>query len=248
MLTTAIIATNEENRIERAIRSALSLGPVLVVDGGSTDATIDRARAAGADVIVNPWPGFAAQRRFAIDAVKTEWLLFLDADEEITPELAREIQSLDYAADGYRIPRRSLFLGKWMMHGSWGRDRVLRLFRRTRGTVKDRAIHEEVEIDGRVETLRGLLLHYSQDDFASIAKKFAAYIPLSAREIAARRKSISLLEMLFRSRLAGAKEFILRRSFLDGWRGFVLASWIQSSVLAKYAEAKRLLESDQSRR
>jgi glycosyltransferase involved in cell wall biosynthesis len=246
-----IIASNEESRIERAVRSGLQVGPVTVVDGGSRDRTCDRAGSAGAEIILNPWPGFAAQRRFAIEQVREPWMLFLDADEEVTRELADAIRALDLSASptrGFRIRRRSRFLGRWMRHGAWGRDAVLRLFRRDSASVADRLVHEEVSVPGPVGELDGFLLHYAQDDFETVGRKFAAYVPLMAEEIAKRRiargagASIGLVEITLRAKLSFARDYFLRAGFLDGWQGFVLAFWGSASVVAKYAEARRILE------
>lgn len=241
-LTTLIIASNEEDTISRAVLSAIPLGNVIVVDGGSTDRTVAAAQEAGADVIENSWPGFAAQRRFALERCETEWALFLDADEEITEPLSQEIAALDPQCDGYRIRRKNLFLGRWMEHGAWGRDRVLRLFRLDRAEVPDRAVHEEVKISGTVGELDAPLLHYAQNDFGTVGEKFASYIPLMAQEIVGRKKQISMPAVFLRAKWSFFRDLFLRRGFLDGWRGFVLAFWGAASIVAKYAEAKRLME------
>jgi glycosyltransferase involved in cell wall biosynthesis len=240
-----IIASNEESRIERAVRSGLMIGSVTVVDSGSTDRTRAIAAAAGAAVVENPWPGYAAQRRFAIENAKEPWIFFLDADEEVTPELAASINRLELTPSspaGFRVRRRSRFLGRWMRFGAWGRDTVLRLFRREAAAVADRLVHEEVTVTGAVGNLDGLLLHYSQDDFETVGRKFTAYVPLMAAEIAKRRRSIGLLEIIARAEVAFFRDYVLRAGFLDGWQGCVLAYWGAASVVAKYAEARRILE------
>ena len=246
-LTVAIIATNEESNIARAVASARGLGRILVVDGGSTDRTVEAARAAGAEVLANPWPGFAAQRRFALARVSTEWILFLDADEEISPELAGELRSLAPASAGYRIRRRNYFLGRVMSHGAWGRDAVLRLARARKADVPERAVHEEMSVDGQVSSLSHPIIHHAQNDFATVGAKFALYMPLMAEELVRRRRRIGMIETLARAKLAFLRDYILRAGFLDGWRGFVLAFWGMSSNVAKYAEAKRLLEEEADR-
>lgn len=247
-ITTIIIARNEESHIADAVRSATGLGIVLVVDAESTDRTREIAHAAGAKIIVNHWPGFAAQRRFAISHTETEWILFLDADERVTLDLASEIARLEPKADGYFIGRRNQFLGGWMNHGAWGRDRVLRLFRKSKGSVPDRLVHEEVRVIGPTERLDEHLLHYAQNDFATIGRKFAAYLPLMAQEIVQKRRgrSIWTLEIATRAFWSFVRDAFLRFGILDGWRGFVLAFWGAASVVAKYAEAKRIQEHDRA--
>lgn len=241
-LTIAIIATNEEPIIARAVSSARGLGRVLVVDGGSTDRTVEAARASGAEVIANPWPGYAAQRRFALARVATEWILFLDADEEISAELADELRFLSPVADGYRIRRRNYFLGRVMRHGAWGRDAVLRLARTAKAGMPERPVHEEMAVDGPVSSLAHPIIHHAQNDFATVGAKFALYMPLMAEELVRRRKRIGMIETLARAKLAFFRDYVLRAGFLDGWRGFVLAFWGMSSIIAKYAEARRLIE------
>ena len=244
-LTAAVIAMNEESAIERVVNSCSFADEVLVVDGGSTDRTIEIAAKLGARVIENPWPGFAAQRNFTIESARGEWVLFIDADEEVTPRLADEILGLvaaDPAEDGFLVPRLGLFLGRWMRRGSWGRDRLLRLFRRGRGRVPERAVHETVEVAGAVGMLRGSLLHYAQPDFATIGRKFGDYTPLAARELAARRKRIWAAEIVLRPPVAFFRDYFLRLGFLEGIAGFILAVWGAVSVMAKYAEARRLIK------
>ncbi len=241
-VTVVIIALNESRNIEAAVRSARRLGPVLVIDGGSKDDTVPKARASGAETVVNPSAGFAAQRRFAIAQVGTEWMLFLDADEEVTEPLAEEIRALRREGDGYLIPRRSRFLGRWMKHGSWGRDRVLRLFRTSAATVAERRVHEEVTVPGGVGILENAMLHYAQDDFETVGRKFTAYVPLMAAEIAEKRGRVSLSDIALRPVVSFLRDYLLRRGFLDSWQGFVLAAWGAASVLAKYSEARRVLE------
>lgn len=241
-LQTIILARNEAHQVARAIASALPLGPVVVVESGSTDATVEVARAAGAEVVENPWPGFAAQRRWAIDRASSLWILFLDADEELTPELRDAIAAVLEApdADGYRIPRRSLFLGRWMRHGAWGRDRVLRLFRRDVADVPERAVHEEVVVKGTVRELPAAMLHHSQPDFAVVARKLADYVPLMASEIVRQGRVLPPPLIFPRAAASFLRDFVLRLGFLDGWPGFLLAWWGAVSTVAKYAEAHRL--------
>lgn len=243
-ISVVILARNEEKNIARAVDSTGTIGAVTVIDSGSSDATVEIAEKHGANVITNPWPGFAAQRNFAIEKIKSPWIFFLDADEEITPELAAEIKTLTPQHDGYRVPRRSLFLGRWMEHGAWGRDSVLRLFRRENGHVPERLVHEEVSVNGPIGTLMHPILHYAQNDFETIGRKFTDYVPLMAEEINRQGKSTSVPAMILRAKSSFFRDYFLRRGFLDGWQGFVLACWSSISVIAKYAEARRIRESD----
>ncbi|RMH58881.1 MAG: glycosyltransferase family 2 protein [Candidatus Hydrogenedentota bacterium] len=244
-LSVIILARDAAETIGEAVSSARGLGRILVIDSGSRDETVDIARKAGAEIVEREWPGYAAQRQWAIDNVKSEWILFLDADEALTPELAREIGELQPGPwNGFRIPRRNQFLGEWISHGTWGRDTVLRLFRRSQAEVPPRAIHETVEVAGRVGRLEHPLLHFAQNDFRTIAEKLSEYVTPMAEEILKKKGSgnISTATLMLRPAAAFFKDYVIHAGFLDGWRGFVLAFWQAASVLAKYAEARRLIE------
>ena len=241
-ITVIILTKNEESNIERAVNSGKKIGLVLVVDSDSTDRTLELAKMSGAKTVVEPWKGFASQRNWAIDQVETNWIFFLDADEEITSELAAKIRELDFSVDGYLIKRKSLFLGRWMEHGAWGRDYVTRLFDKNKGRVNDRLVHEEVKIDGTVATIEEPIMHYTQDDFKTVSQKLSDYVPLMAAEIAKKGRNPSMIEILARAKISFFRDYFIRAGFLDGWQGIALATWGAVSVFAKYSEAKRLME------
>lgn len=247
-LTAALIVRDEEEQIARAIRSVAWADEIIVVDGGSTDGTRPAAAAAGARVIERPWEGFAAARRTALAEARGGWILFIDADEEATPELGAEIRALLGGAPdrvGYRIRRRGLFLGRWMRHGAWGRDRVLRLARRDRARVEERRVHETMEVDGPVGDLSGVLLHHSQPDLASVGRKFGRYVELAAADLADRRRSagrrIGAWEVALRPCVGFIRDYVVRLGFLDGAEGLLLAAVGALSTMAKVHRARRLL-------
>lgn len=241
-----IIARNEAERIEGAVRSLGFSDEVVVVDGGSSDDTVRRARAAGARVVENPWPGFAAQRRFALEQTNAEWIFFLDADERVPQALAEEIlrETESGGAEGYRVLRRSNFLGREMRWGAWRNDAPLRLARRVAVRVPERAIHERLEVDGPVGRLRNFLIHDAQPDFPTVAEKFRAYLAPSVEEILAKGRPVRRAEVFVRPAASFLRDYVLRLGFLDGWRGWVLAKWNAASVLARYAEARRRQEAE----
>lgn len=240
-----VIASNEAGRIESCVRSLSFCDEVVVVDGGSRDETVARARAAGARVVSNPWPGFARQRRFALTTTDAEWILFLDADEAVPPDAAEEIRAVVEAKaggpDGYLLPRRSDFLGRTMRYGAWRNDAPLRLARRARVRIPERRVHERLEVEGTIGRLVHPILHDAQPDFATVARKFHDYLDLSVSELLEKRgpSGVASWEVFLRPPAAFVRDAVLRLGFLDGWRGLALAGWNAASVLARYAEARR---------
>jgi len=170
-ISATIITLNEESNIKAACESVAWADEILVVDSGSTDATREVAEACGARVITNPWPGFGAQKQFAVEQAQHEWIFSLDADERVSDELKQSIESLKQKPDpagGYEIARRTYYQGRWIRGGGWYPDRQLRLFRKNKGRWKQRHIHESVTMDpgARVERLEGDLLHYTSQNAA----------------------------------------------------------------------------------
>src|SRR5262249_28253806 len=154
-------------------------------DGGSNDDTPNIARQLGARVIVNPWPGFAEQRRFALRHARHEWAFFCDSDEEVSPELAFEIRSIlqgSHASRAYRVTRRSQFLGAWMDVGPWSHDTPLRLFRVADARVTEASVHEGIQVDGPVLLLASPLFHYTHATLAESISRLNRYTTLEARD------------------------------------------------------------------
>lgn len=247
-LTAAIIARDEEGRIGRAVRSVAFADEVLVVDGGSGDRTREEAASAGARVVDRPWEGFASARRASLGEARGEWVFFLDADEEATPALAEEIRRLlagDPPCDAYWVRRRGLFLGRWIRHGAWGRDRVLRLARRRAARITERRVHESMEVSGPVGILDGLLLHYSQPDLESIGRKFGRYVELAAQDLADRRRGagrgVAAWEVALRPAGDFLRDYVLRLGLLDGAAGLLLALLGAVSAMAKVHRARQIL-------
>jgi len=154
-LSVTVIAWNEEERLRACLESVAWADEIVVVDAESADKTVQIAHEFTQKVSVRPWPGFAAQKNHAIDQATGDWILSLDADERVTPELRERIGVIlkeDGSADGYSIPRRNIFWGAWVRHGGLYPDYQLRLFRRSAGRFVENAVHESVTVSGRVET------------------------------------------------------------------------------------------------
>ena len=163
-LSIAIIAKNEADRIGRLIKSVEFVNEVLVVDSGSIDGTQEVCKKLGAKVVFHEWAGYAAQKQFAMDCTTSEWILNLDADEEISDSLAREMQQAIKNAEpdvsAFSMPRLSRYLGKWIKHGGWYPDRKVRLVRRGKGMWKGEGLHEKLIVNGKIKQLSEPILHY----------------------------------------------------------------------------------------
>ena len=239
-VSVTIIAWNEEDRLKACLESVGWADEVVVVDALSQDKTAQIAREFTDRVIVRPWPGFAAQKNFALELAEGEWILSLDADERVTPELRSRIDAIVRAggpADGYSIPRRNLFWGAWVRHGGLYPDYQLRLFRRGAGRFVDSAVHESVLVAGRVEKVVEPLLHHSYrglDDFVTRSNRYST---LAAAELVKRGDRPRLLGLALRPLGRFLSMYVLRAGFLDGWRGFVLAVLYANYVFLRMAKA-----------
>lgn len=228
-LSIALITFNEVARLPACLASVAFADEVVVVDNGSTDGTVELARSLGARVLQTPdWPGFGPQKNRAVDMATGDWVLSIDADEQVTPELRAQILATiaKGGADGcvaYNISRRSSYCGQYMRHSGWYPDRVLRLFRRGHARFSDHAVHESLQADGPVGLLEGDLLHQSFADFESVLDKVNRYSSASAKALAARGKRGSLGKALAHGWWAFFRTYVLKRGFLDGQLGLALA-------------------------
>jgi glycosyltransferase involved in cell wall biosynthesis len=226
-LSVVVVTLNEEERIRACLESVAWADEVIVVDAESHDKTAAIARELTDHVFVRPWPGFAAQKNFAIDQAHGEWILSLDADEVVSPALREEIAAELAAAgghEGYSVPRRNVFWDRWVRHGGLYPDWQLRLFRRGRGRFVARAVHESVAVDGSVGRLRGHLEHRSYLDVADFLERTDRYTTLAAEEwLAGGRGTRPFADLVVRPLGRFFGMYVWRGGFLDGWRGFLLA-------------------------
>ena len=228
-ISAVLITLNEEKNVAEAIRSVRWADEVLVVDSESTDRTRELAEELGARVLTNPWPGFSAQKQFAVDRAANDWILSLDADERISDALKAEIENIRDAgstADGYRIPRLSYYMGRAIKHGGWYPDLQLRLFDRRKGRWNGAIIHESVKMNdsARVERLRDDIIHYSvygpSDHSRMIETRYA---PLGAQKMFGDGRRTSLIKTGFSTWFAFVRAYFLKLGFLDGIPGFYIA-------------------------
>lgn len=224
-LSVCIVAKNEAVNIRDCVASARFADEVLVLDSGSTDGTVELARAAGARVVVTDWPGYGPQQNRAIEMAEGDWVFLLDADERITPELGAEIRAAITTGsyDGYDVPRRSLFVTRFLHHSGWWPDRVRRLVRKGHGRFTVHEIHANLQIKGRVGHLRAPLIHYSYRDLASVLEKMNRYSSGSARDLYAQGRRASFGGAIAHGLWAFFRTYILRLGLLDGREGFMVA-------------------------
>jgi glycosyltransferase involved in cell wall biosynthesis len=241
-ITATIITLNEELNIKAACESVAWADEIIVVDSESADSTPDIAKANGARVITNRWPGFALQKQFAVDQAKFDWIFSLDADERVSEELKRAIEELRKKsdanlADGYQIARRTNYQGRWIRGGGWYPDRQLRLFRKNAGHWKKRHIHESVEMkaDARVERLSGDILHYSVPDAAHHHRMIGErYAPLAALQMFEEGKRTSAIQIATAAPLAFVRSLVLKTGFRDGLAGISIASFAAHHAFLKH--------------
>lgn len=236
-LSVIIITKNEARHIGECLDSVAFADEIIVVDSGSTDGTCAIAIAKGAKVTVtDDWPGFGRQKNRALELATRAWVLSVDADERVTPELAAEIRrTLEQpSADAYRIARLSNFGGRWIRHSGWWPDHVLRLFKRGSARFKDVAVHESVQTDSPVALLDGHFLHYPYADMESFIAKINHYSSEAAAMMHARGKKTSLLGAVGHSVWTFVRIYLIRRGFMDGKEGFILAAMGASGSFFRY--------------
>jgi (heptosyl)LPS beta-1,4-glucosyltransferase len=235
-----IAAHQESENIEACIASVEWVNEVIVVENGSLDDTVDRAKAAGATVINPPFTTIGAARNQAIVRAKTPWIFVIDADERCTAELAGEIRDKIRTTNcqAFRIPRRNFFLGQEIRYGGWGggKDKPIRVFRRDLRYNADQ-VHEHIDVLTGAETgeMRASLLHYTYTSLDQYFEKFDRYSRWWAEQNYARGRRGTAAAVLFNPPARFVSMYLLKGGFLDGPRGLVLACLAGASVLAKYA-------------
>ena len=237
-VSVTIITKNEAAHIEACVASVAWADDILVVDSHSTDDTVARASRAGARVILRDWPGYAAQKNFAASEARHDWILSIDADERVTPDLAREIQALNppAAQSGYRVPRVTWHLGRWWKTTDWYPDFQLRLYDRRRARWTVRKVHESVEADGPVGTLTHDLQHYAYRDISHHLATMDRYTTLAADEMFEAGRRAGLVDLALHPPAAFLRNYVLRRGCLDGTAGLIVSAMNAHYVFLKFAK------------
>ncbi len=230
-LSVVVITKNEERRLAACLESVAWADEIIVVDDQSTDRTLEVARRFTDKVTVRRLESFGRQKQFAVEQAQGPWVLSLDADERVPPELAEEIrrvlsQPTPFAA--FRIPRRTFYLGKWIRYGNWSTP-VIRLLRKDKARFNDRLVHEAVDAQGAVGELENFFVHGSYESVEQHMAKLDLYTTLDARTFFQEGRRVRgkacLAAFVLRPAHAFLRKYLLQRAFLDGWEG-LLISWM----------------------
>jgi glycosyltransferase involved in cell wall biosynthesis len=237
-LTVTVITLNEAAHIREALASVAWADEIIVVDAGSSDETVAIARPLATRVEVADWPGYGAQKNRAASLASNDWILSIDADERVTPELAAEIRRvLEHPeARGYRIPRVTWYLGRWIRTTDWYPDPQLRLYHRRAGRWSLRPVHESVELDGEPGRLEHELQHFAYRDVSHHLATIDKYTTLAAEQWAAEGRRASALAAIVHAKLAFLRNYILRRGFADGSAGLLVSVLNSYYVFLKYVK------------
>ncbi|MCC7032475.1 MAG: glycosyltransferase family 2 protein [Acidobacteria bacterium] len=246
-VTATIITFNEAVNIEAALVSLSFADEIIVVDSQSTDDTVAIARKYTDKVFVRPWPGYVAQKNFAAEQASHDWIVSLDADERISPALAEEMRALDAGPTaGYRVPRVTFHLGRWLRSTDWYPDFQLRLYDRRRARWTGRHVHESVKADGPVGRLSGEILHYPYRDVSHHIQTMDRYTTLAARQMFEDGRRAGWWDLATHPPAAFLRNYLLRGGFRDGVPGLIVSAMNARYVGLKLAKLWELCSASTS--
>jgi glycosyltransferase involved in cell wall biosynthesis len=226
-LSVIVITKNEAADIRACLESVAWADEIVVVDSGSADDTVAIAREFTQQVYEHDWPGFGKQKNRALDYAMGDWVLSLDADERVTPELRAAIEEVlrggGDACAAYRVSRLSSYCGRFMRHSGWYPDRIVRLFRRGAARFSNDLVHERLLVEGRIGELGGELLHYAFDSAEEVLHKMDMYSTAGAQRLHQQGRKATLTGAVLRGLWSFVRTWVLRAGFLDGREGFMLA-------------------------
>lgn len=238
-LSVAIITYNEEEEIKDCLESVKWADEIVVVDSFSTDKTVDICRQYTNKVFQHEWSGYSNQKNYAINVTTNPWILILDADERVSERLTKEIKEIldkDLGIDGYYIPRKSYFLGRWIRYGGWYPDYSIRLFRKDKGRFEQREVHESVRINGKTAKLKNHLEHYTYRNLSEYIQRMDRYSTLAAMEMVGEGRRSGPRNILFRPILTFFRMYILKQGFREGIYGLLLAVLYSYYTFLKYVK------------
>lgn len=241
-LSAVVITYNEEDKIGRCLDSLIGIADeIIVVDSLSTDRTVEICKSKGATLINQPFLGYIEQKNFALEKSNFDYVLSLDADEVLSPELIQSILDIkvNYNSDAYEFNRLTNYCGKWIKHGGWYPDIKTRIWKKTDGKWGGTNPHDEVILKNstKVEKLKGDLLHYSIDSIAQHIDQIQKFTTIAAQSLHSKGRTTSIATILFNSCFKFVRDYFLRLGFLDGFYGFVVA---YNSAFATYLKYLKL--------
>lgn len=236
-ISAVVITLNEEANIERCLQSLRFTDEIVVLDSMSTDDTVELARKYTDKVGVREFSGYGEQKAAALEMATCDWVLIVDADEVISESLADEIICAvkNGRLDGYKIPRSTYFLGKWIRYCGWYPDYQLRLAKRERAQMPPRLIHEHLVVNGDTGILNSPIIHYSYTSMGDYARKMISYAQAAAEQKLREGRKTRLSDILFTPGLTFVKIYILKQGFRDGLHGFILSCLSASAIFLRYA-------------
>ena len=238
-LSVVIITKNEAGNIADALESVRWIDDVIVVDSGSSDATVEIAKRFTDHVTTRAWEGYGPQKNYATGLAAHDWVLSLDADERVSKELATEIQGLLLSGppmQGYRIPRTMYYLGRWIRSTDWYPDLQLRLYDRRVARWNARHVHESVTVDGRVGRLHSEIHHYSYRDISHHLSTIDRYTTLAVKQMVSEQQRAGWLELMSRPPLTFLRNYVLKRGVRDGVQGLIVSLMNSYYVFLKFAK------------
>ncbi len=243
-ITVVVITYNEEDRLDAALQSVQDVASeIVVIDRHSTDNTLDVAKKFTDRIFSREWTNYADQKNFGNSQANFPWILSLDADERLSPELRDEIfrlRSEEPKVSAFSMPRQASYLGKWIRHSGWYPDRKIRLFRKDKARWEGEYVHESLVVEGEVKKLTGVLHHFTYRDMSDQVKRLNLYSSLGAQSLYARQKKCRWYHLVFMPFFAFLRSFVWKAGVLDGSAGFIIAIFQGYGVFLKYAKLREI--------
>ncbi len=243
-ISAVIITTNEQERLGGALRSLKGLvKEIIVVDGRSQDDSVKVAKQHGARVFVRDWTNYSDQKNFGNQKASCPWILSLDSDERISPDLRQEVKAwlpLEPDCEGFSIPRQVFYMGRWIRHSGWYPDRRIRLFRKDKAVWEGEYVHEKLAFQGRLKKLRGPIHHFTYRSLAEHVARLNTFSGLGAKKLYSGRKKCRWYHLLFWPVGRFLRTYFLKRGFQDGFAGLVIAVLNAYAIFLRYAKLREI--------